>query len=441
MNAMIPVDNPSLFDEALLCLAEHKRLIGRGFKGRFIQVFLGLKYFQDSIPSMYSGSFIATEVLQALLDDLFAKASRPANSCVLSLFEGNYLARTGLIGPGNATPQNTWRNNLNLQKGIGCYAPVADLSSHTFLNQERLQCRYLQLGIQGTLQGSRCSICGTGAAYRSENHRKWLRIDPGGAGYAATDLQNASNFVPYVSPGGMQIPVLPLIVALYHDADPGLGIGARDMVNLDRFASDFNFSAQEILAYFDTSRSHPLNMRLTNSAAWNEGVDSGSSFITVPNGSLARDDSTSDPPIQSLISEPVLGGTPVPPPNTNNGWGAEQYVASALEEQGWIVYVVSRQQLGYDIFAQRGIHRRYIEVKSSVGPCSPALTAREWQQARYHSNVYILAIVENFNPARENVVHWVRDPANCCTSTPQSTVSHRISRSSWASAVISISQI
>ena len=399
---------------------------------------------------MYSGSFVATEVLQSLLDDLFAKASRPANSCVLSIFEGNYLARTGLIRPTNTTAQNTWRNNLNLQKGIGCYAPSADLSSLTFLNQDRSQCRHLQTTTPGTLAGAKCSLCTTGAAYRSESHRKWLRIDPGGNGYAATDLQNTASFAPYVAPGGSRIPVLPLIIALYHDADAGLSIGTRPAVSLADFAADFNFSAQEIAAYFDVSMTHPLNARMTNSAAWVPGsslaastvVSSGVapviSGVTIAPASPAALPAPAAPP---AVAQPVLGGTPTPPPNTNNGWDAEQYVAAALTSAGWTAHAVARQQLGYDIFAQRGTQRRYVEVKSSLGLCSPALTAREWQQASYHANSYVLAIVENFNPTAQNMIYWVRDPANRCTATPQTTISHAIARGSWAAAAITLANI
>ncbi|HEX5785362.1 MAG TPA: DUF3883 domain-containing protein, partial [Burkholderiaceae bacterium] len=117
------------------------------------------------------------------------------------------------------------------------------------------------------------------------------------------------------------------------------------------------------------------------------------------------------------------------------------YVASALAAAGWTAHVVSRQQLGYDIFAQRGIQKRYIEVKSSLGLCSPSLTAREWQQASYHANNYVLAIVENFNPAAQNVVYWVRDPANQCSATSQTTILHGIARASWAAAAVPLPNI
>lgn len=434
---MVPVTNGVLFADALACLAQHKRSTGAEFRGRFVQIFLGIKFFQNSIPSMYSGSFITTEVLQSLLDDLFAKVSRPPNNCVLSMFEGNYLARTGLVGPGNTTAQNTWRNNLNLQKGIGCYAPAADLSSPTFLNQNRSACRHLQAVVAGTLAGARCSLCTSGAAYRNESHRKWLRIDPGGNGYAVIDLQNSANFAPYVAPSGSRIPVLPLIVALYHDADPGLVIGTRHDVSLADFAADFNFSTQELSTYFDDSMAHPLNAKLIKSAGW----PMGSNLAPTAAATVALTKPTAVPPSPAVAAQPILGGTATPPPNTNSGWDAEQYVAAALSTAGWTAHIVSRQQLGYDIFAQRGTQKRYVEVKSSLGLCSPSLTAREWQQASYHASSYVLAIVENFNPSAQNVVYWIRDPANKCSATPQTTVSHGIARSSWAAAAVALANI
>ncbi|WP_279362289.1 DUF3883 domain-containing protein [Xanthomonas sacchari] len=435
---MIPVNNAQLFSEALNCLAAHKSQIGRNLRGRFIQIFLGMKFFQNSIPSMYSGGFISTELFQSLLDDLFAKVSQPANSCVLSMFEGSFLARTGLIGVGNKTAQNTWRNNLNLQKGVGCYAPVADLSSPTFLDQPRINCRHIKLIEKGNMAGGHCSLCISGATYRKESHRKWLRIDPAGNGYAVTDLLNRDNFLPYVAPGGARIPLFPLIVAIYHDADPGLSIGTRTTVSPADFAADFNFSSQEIASYFDISVAHPLNAQLARSKAWVRGSKLGAS-----GSAAAQPVPVPVAPCHSasVLPQPMLCGTQIPPPNTNSGWDAEQYVASALVAAGWSVHVVARQKLGYDIFAQRGAERRYVEVKSSLGLCTPCLTAREWQQANYHGASYVLAVVENFNSSAQNVIYWVRDPAHRCTSTSQATVSYSISRSSWTATVMPLSAV
>jgi len=176
---MIPVTNSVLYTDALVALAQHRQSVGRRFGGRFVQIFLALKFFQNNIPSIYSGSFIGSGSLQSLFDDLYTKASRSADSCVLSIFMGNHLARTGVSGDGQGS-QNTWRNNLNIQKGIGCYAPAEDLSDRAFLDQSRLDCRHLQPVTAGTLAKARCSLCTSGAGYRNESHRKWLHIDPGG---------------------------------------------------------------------------------------------------------------------------------------------------------------------------------------------------------------------------------------------------------------------
>jgi hypothetical protein len=142
-----------------------------------------------------------------------------------------------------------------------------------------------------------------------------------------------------------------------------------------------------------------------------------------------------------MPTEPVLTGTAAPPPGTNTGWEAEQYVLNALALEGWEVHSVSRQQLGYDLFVQRGRKKRYVEVKSSLGLCSPSLTAREWQQASFHSVSYVLAVIENFNPTGLNIVYWIPDPANRCTATAQTTLSHAISRYSWTRAIVSLQQL
>lgn len=433
---MIPVTNSVLYTDALSALAQHRAAVGQRFRGRFIQVFLALKFFQNNIPSISSGSFIGSGPLQSLFDDLYSKASRSADSCVLSIFMGSYLARTGVSGPGQGS-QNTWRNNLNIQKGIGCYAPAEDLADHTFLNQSRLECRHLQTAVAGTLANARCSLCSSGAGYRNENHRKWLHIDPGGSGYAATDLQNVENFLPYVAPEGYRLPVFPLITALYHDAYPGLVLGTRQSVTLDDFAADFNFSLDEFSAYFDTSPTHPLNASVMSSPGWS--VPAGIALPVQP--AVAAQSLPTALPVTPAALQPLLTGTPVPPPNVNSGWDAEQYVAAALTNAGWSAHVVSRQQLGYDIFAERGTSKRYVEVKSSVGPCSPVLTAREWQQANLHRANFVLAILENFNPTSQNTIHWVRDPGTRCIATPQTTISHGISRSSWAAATVLLNAI
>lgn len=387
---------------------------------------------------MFSGLFATTEVLQTILDDLYAKASRPANDCVLMVFEGSFLARTGLVGPGNTTPQNTWRNNLNLQKGVGCYAPPNDLASQTFLDESRIKCKYLISAKPNELSGGKCSLNTTGAAYRNEDHRKWLRIDPAGAGYAVGDLMNVANYSPYVVPAGKRLPLLPLISALYHDGNPGLKIGNRPNVGLKEFCSDFNLSTHELNSYFDASSVNPYNAALLTKFPAISLVSPGVPTATVVATSSAPKYAKKK---AATIPSPVLSGTPVTPPSVNSGWEAERYVAKALEQQGWAVYDVSRQRLGYDLVAKKGVTTRFVDVKSSVGFCSPSLTLREWQQASAHSAAYVLAILENFNPLSTNSIFWVPDPVGSCNFVVSNTVEYSISRTSWRTANVLISAI
>lgn len=428
---MINIGDAHAYGRAIGLLAEFKRRAGgRCYKGRFVQIFLGLKFFQPFIPTIHSGTFITSEVLQSLLDDLYSKVSRPLNECVLSIFEANHLARTGVVPPGATSSSNIWRNNLHLQKGIGCYATPNELDSRTFLDEPREDCRHLI----GDLEGGRCELCPTGARYRRESHRKWLRIDPGGNGFAVVDLMNISNFAPYVAPKRERIPVVPLIYALYYDGNPGLAVGSRPTVSVEDFCLDFNMAESEFEAYFDQSPTNPFNAPLLSefpSLAFRPSPraasrdTSGGGVLTKPRTRLGSRSAA------TAIPAPVLTGTIAPPPRSHNGWEAEQHVFSALHDAGWEVHDVRRQRVGYDLLAKKGRRTIYVEVKSSVGYCAPDFTSREWQQAAAHGANYVVAIIESFNPGGSNMIYWVTDPVRNCIQTETRTVSHCVSRSSW----------
>jgi hypothetical protein len=442
---MINVNDANLYQASCNELAGFRHRVGRRLRGRFIQLFLALKFYQDDIPSMFSNQFISSEVFQTLLDDLYAKASRQLTDGVLMLFENSYLARTGLIAPGNTTAQNTWRNNLHLQKGIACYAPPQELSSQTFLDQSRSNCRHLIPGPGGGLAGGTCELCRTNARYRNEDHRKWLRIDPGGSGYAVVDLMNISNFIPYIVPDEQKIPIIPLIGALYFDALPGLSISGRHEVDIAHFANDFHFNREELREYFDDNHQNMHNQTILNSfpqitySRFSALITPTPPAILPPRarprlgGRVQR--------LPGAIPTPVLTGTPTVPPGINTGWDAEAFVAETLRSAGWTVHDVSRQRVGYDLLAQRGRETRYIDAKSSINYCSPGLTSREWQQARTHGANYILAIIENFDPLGQNVIYWVPNPHGRCTATELTSIQYTISRSSWTAATVPMADV
>ncbi|MEK2600046.1 DUF3883 domain-containing protein [Burkholderia arboris] len=434
---MIPVTSGVLFAESLECLSSHKKAVGKSFKGRFTQIFLGLKFYQNDIPSMHSGRFVSPEIIQILLDDLFAKASRSLDSAVLILFEKNFLARSGVSG------QNTWRNNLNIQKGIGCYAPPNILAGAAFLNQPRDACQFLSSPKPGVFEKSRCSLCSDGT-YRKEQQRKWLRIDPNQAGYAAIDTSDISNFLPYVVPNGKRIPVLPLIAALYHDAGMGLRLGERPSVDIPDFMFDFNLSIEEFQAYFDDDPTHPLNAR---------AIAAGGNFMYTRAAAAAGAIAPSLPvgptavaPVAAPVVPPEISllppsGTIVAAPQQNNGWDAQKCVIEALTAAKWTVYDVSRMQYGCDLLAKKGLRTVLVEVKSSVATCAPTLTTREWAQAQAHGDNYVLAVVENFDVSSSNTVFWVRNPAVNCSANVLSSVMYSIARSVWRGSSVSLDQI
>lgn len=438
---MIVASDAGLYDAALLELrrfaATCRAVSAEPYRGRFVQIFLGLKHWQQSVPTARSGQYLASSVLESMLDDLYAKASRPTSECVAIIFDGSHLARTGITRPGRASPQNTWRNNFQLQKGIGCYAEGVELDSLTFLNESRLNCRHLVPRTPGMLRGATCALAAANPRYRGEDHRKWLKIHPGGEGLAAVDLLLTTNFAPWVAPAGIRIPVLPLIVALYHDSDPALPLGARAAgLELTDFAADFNFSPAEFDAYFDQDPTNRHNAALL-SGPWGIGYApfTAAAIMPVPPAGLpgrtrARGRRTVP------IPAPVLTPAAVPPPITTAWWDAEQLVADYLGRAGWTVYHVSRQRLGYDLIAQVGARTVFVEVKSSSGYCTPTFTAREWQQANTLRERYVLAVVEDFNPAGVNNIYWVRDPATYCVANPRTAITYAISRASWIRATV-----
>jgi hypothetical protein len=428
---MIDTSDPQLFAESLGTLKRYKQQIGPGHRGRFVQLFLALKFYQNQLPSMNSRQFVPTEVLQGMVDELYAKASRPLNDCVLMLFMNRYLPRTGVMGQGRASTANLWRNNFNLQKGVGCYADAADLSDQAFLDQDRASCLHLRPLHARQFNGATCELCTSGATYRRERHRKWLQIHPSGGRYAVVDLMNVSNFQSYVSPGGAKIPAVPLLAALYHDSMPGLRTSNRGMIDFSDFAVDFGFSVNEVDAYFDTGMANAENARLA---------------AAFPNASISARVSPAGsrpgiPPARGAnVSLPPSTLSPPPQRNANTGWEAEQCVSAALVADGWTVYDVSRQQTGYDLLAKRGQDTRFVEVKSSLGYCTPVMTELEWRMANFHAARYVLAVLENFNPSTQNAIFWIPEPASL-GSSPSTAVQHYVARTSWRSAVVPLHQI
>jgi len=90
--------------------------------------------------------------------------------------------------------------------------------------------------------------------------------------------------------------------------------------------------------------------------------------------------------------------------------GAEQYVSILLSDHGYEVEDCSRQNLGYDLLAQKDERKYYIEVKLIDYAGQPfIITTNEETVAREHGNYYIIALTLRDS---SNSVHvqFINDP-------------------------------
>src|SRR5438105_1421301 len=90
----------------------------------------------NQIPTVGAANSIPASDIEAFLDSMYTKMHRPSPFVVLTApFGGStsptapYSTRSGVTAPGHRYPTNTWRNNFNIQKGIGCPAEANTVQS------------------------------------------------------------------------------------------------------------------------------------------------------------------------------------------------------------------------------------------------------------------------------------------------------------------------
>lgn len=135
--------------------------------------------------------------------------------------------------------------------------------------------------------------------------------------------------------------------------------------------------------------------------------------------------------LESLL-RPFGRKRPVP----NDGWNAERYVMSDLRRMGFSVIDVSGGGFGCDLIAKKNDRTLRVEVKSSVGPCSPTMTDGEWREALRFRENYVLAILDFFDPeeSEEGRVFYLVDPASLESRgvvKHRTTTNHVIGREGW----------
>jgi hypothetical protein len=404
---VIPPNRPDVLEAGLDILEEFGRRTS--VRGRFVALYLGLRLMGDGMTPLGAPGATRAHEIEGFLDRMWAKTHRPEPLVVLTApFGGStsptapYSTRSGEFAPGHQYPTNTWRNNFNIQKGIGCPAEPQVIDRLLRNPAVRLACPHMQTDPEGRYV---CGIAGT--AYRGEEHSIWLHMAEDG--YQVVDLNLPAVHRPYLRPGDEPIPLFPLIAALYC-LSPADVYPPRQRVGIPDFGLDFGFAVEQVEELFDCDPESPANAALLTLV---EGVP-------VP-----------PPPAPPLPGEePAPGPLPDLPPDAvlNTGVGAELAVAAQLGRHGWEVrYRGNQRGLGYDLEAAHDGHTLRVEVKSSVAFTNPELREAEWEAAQRYGDEYVLAVVD-FYGSDEQSIWYVRDPAAAAIPVERTTTIFRLVR-------------
>lgn len=416
---MIPQDRQDVLDVGIAILDDFRKRTGA--RGRFIALYLGLRRMRGDIATLGSADATPSSQIEEFMDGLLLKKHRPEPFVVLTApFGGSasptapYSTRSGVIAPGNRYPTNTWRNNLGIQKGVGCPADPEVIRSNLANPVVRLACPHMTADPEG---GHACAL--ESATYRGEEHSIWLRKTP--SGVQVVDLDLPRTYDQYLQPGGEKIPIFPLIGVMYCDAASG-AYPDRSTVGIPEFALDFDFSEEQVEELFDCDPQGVANATLIRAAQ--QYLVIGRPAPGVPDGDAATSDEVPDQqppsPMPELL-EPAL---------RNSGVEAELDVAEDLAKFGWKVsYRGNQTGVGYDLEAEHESGSRLrVEVKSSVAFTTPELTESEWEAAQKYGDEFVLAVVDFLGSSRQ-AIWYVRNPAATATAIQRDTTIYRLPRS------------
>ncbi len=402
------------------------------YYGRLAQIFLACKYYGGLIPAVGSPTGTDISTIQRLLDDLYEKPSLRPGPSIAILFSNNHLYRTGEAPPGGVA-SNIWRNNFNIQKGFGCYASAGEIIDPAFRNRSRKLCPHLQPLSAGTLEGAHCDL-ENNASYRREDHPKVFRVDPDTRELFVYNTSDTAHYAPLVLSMRGKLPVAPLLVSIYYDSRIA---GTRSEISIEDFLIDFGFQPAEFSTYFNddlsTGKNAELSAAFPGKISWTKVTGSTPAATAAPLPGVPAPASARRRAGSSAVS---AAAPPVAPPAGSHWWDAEQVVRQVLEADGWTVIDKTRFGVGYDFHAWKAGTTRYVEVKSSAGRCTPVLTDNEYMEARRLRKEYVLAVVENFDPAGPATVFWIQDPARLSVSARQVKV-FSVPRSQWIPEAVS----
>jgi hypothetical protein len=181
--------------------------------------------------------------------------------------------------------RNDWRNSVNSQKGIGCFASIAELLDPPFRLADRTACPHRV--IQAKPDGNE-TCCELSPDANRSPCRSQLQ-NAGEAPKLLRQIANGSYRYEVVSPiaedlqkllsGPERIPIWPLIVALY-SGSPSLSSGRR-VVTMDSFFTQLGVDGN-LATVFDFSQANAANRRIVRmtepyllACAWKRLWDDG----------------------------------------------------------------------------------------------------------------------------------------------------------------------
>ena len=402
---MIPVGHDGIFEAALRLLTTYGE--NTRIRGRMVLLYLGLRRMRTGVASLGDTRSTPASEIEGYLDQLYTKTNRPEPLTVLTSPFGRstsrhapWSTRTSEVAPGNRHPTNTWRNNLNVQKGIGCPADPDTIRSLLSSPDLRLNCPEMRTNDSG---GHQCGINGTN--YRGDQQSIWLRM--ASAGYQVVDLDQPAVYDSYLAPRGLRIPIFALIPVLYHAAPLGI-YPSRQIVGVPEFCEDFDLRIDDAIQMFECDPDTPEN---------------GEIII------MASSEGTSATPITRAAPRVEPQPLPDEPEERplNTGVGAEIAVARNLQEFSWLVsYTGNESGLGYDLLAHRARNTLRVEVKSSVSVCTPILTEEEWRAAQEYGENFVLAVVDFYGSIGQRI-SYLQNPASNVVPSARQVTTYRVS--------------
>lgn len=245
LNTSVQITDYDLYNKCFLALHQY----GENVKKNDMQMFLSMKRFESKIPSVgssYAG--LRQSEIVAILSLIWKKRDSRLGSHVGEIakpFEGTYLRSDG----------NVWRNPLNTQKGISCFAPDDIISDPAFLKENRIDCKY-------RLANDRCKFAPNTICNRYDYPKLLQQIPSSRRRYIYKRVPWTIDSIGYLfrKRGEMQkLPLIPIIVAIYFGASDQV-VNGRSRITVKDFKDEFHFSDEEFNLLFDTTKKSGLDL-------------------------------------------------------------------------------------------------------------------------------------------------------------------------------------